>query len=84
LHDKLGISSVKELEAAVKAHKISKLEGFGAKSEEDILNGLELLKSGMKRMLLGHALPTALEIEGRLKKLRDVEAVSIAGSLRRR
>jgi len=82
LYDKLKISNLKQLEAAVKSHKISRLATFGKKSEEDISKGVELFKRGRERMLLGYALPTALEIENRLKKV--VKQVSAAGSLRRR
>lgn len=84
LHEKLKISSVRQLEEAAAKHKIAKLANFGKKSEEEILKGIELHKSGISRMLLGHALPMALDIESRLKKLESAGKVSIAGSLRRR
>ena len=83
LHEKLKISSIADLEKAAKQGKISKLFGFGEKSEEDILKGIELVKRGQARMLLGIALPTALEIESRLKKLNEVIQINVAGSLRR-
>lgn len=83
LHEKLKISSIKQLEKAAKQHKIAKLFGFGEKSEEDILKGIELIKSGKKRMLLGIALPIAKELESRLKSLKEVKKVESAGSLRR-
>lgn len=84
LHEKLRISTIAQLEKAAKEHKIRKLPGFGEKSEEDILKGIELVKRGQERMLLGRALSNALEIESRLKKLKDVIQINIAGSLRRR
>jgi DNA polymerase (family 10) len=83
LYEKLGISTIKQLENAAKGHKISGLGGMGNKSEEDILRGIELLKKGKGRMLLGHVYPTAEEIVGYLKKLNGVQGVEIAGSLRR-
>lgn len=84
LHDKLGIKTVAQLEAAARAHKISQLPGFGEKSEEDILKGIGTFQKGQERMLLGYALPIAAEIEQRLGKLRETIQVSIAGSTRRR
>lgn len=84
LHEKLKISSLKDLDRAVKTHKISKLATFGAKSEEDIRKGLELVKRGQERILLGNAIPIALEIEKRLKVLKEVKSIERAGSLRRR
>src|SRR3989338_2900592 len=84
LHDKLGIRTVAQLEAAAHSHKISKLAGFGAKSEEDILKGVETFKGGQARILLGYELPIAQEIESRLKALKESVRVSVAGSTRRR
>ncbi len=84
LHEKLKISTLRQLEDAVKRHKISGLATFGEKSEEDIAKGIEILKKGRERMLLGYALPAALEMESRLKSLKFVNDASIAGSLRRR
>lgn len=84
LHEKLKIADVKSLEKAAKTGKISRLEGFGKKSEEDILKGIELLKRGHERMLLWNALQISREIEERLKGLRDVIKIVTAGSLRRR
>ncbi len=84
LHDKLGISTVGQLEEAARAHKIGKMRGFGEKSEEDILKGIETFKKGQERMMLGYALPIALEIEQRLRSARGVIRVSVAGSTRRR
>src|ERR1700722_19397182 len=40
LHDKLGLKSVAELEAACKAGKVAKLEGFGEKTQAKILEGI--------------------------------------------
>lgn len=84
LHEKLGISTLKQLEDSVKKRRISKLETFGQKSEEDIAKGIEILKKGRERLLLGYALPTAIEMESMLKSLKFVDDASIAGSLRRR
>ncbi|MBW3022195.1 DNA polymerase/3'-5' exonuclease PolX [Candidatus Woesearchaeota archaeon] len=83
LFSKLKVSTLKLLESAAKKGKIRKLEGFGEKSEEDILRGLELLKLSKGRILLGFALPVAEEIKSRLKVLKEVDNVEIAGSIRR-
>lgn len=83
LYHKLGIKSVKQLESAAKAGKIRKLPRFGEKSENDILKGIEIYKQGTRRMLLGTAWPIVQEIISRLKKLKEVRKISIAGSARR-
>ena len=84
LHEKLHIASLKDLEKAAQEHKISKLESFREKSEENILKGISFVKGSGGRMLLGNALPIATEIEERLKSLKEVQKVIVAGSIRRR
>ncbi len=84
LYKKLKITSLAQLEAAAKAGKLKKLEGFGAKSEQDILRGLGIIKQGAARPLLGIALPLAREFAERLSKIEGVKKAEPAGSLRRR
>lgn len=83
LYEKLHIKSIKELEEAVKRHRLLKLRGFGAKTEENILRAIEFYKKGQHRILLGVALPIAEEIVSKLKKLKEVHNINYAGSLRR-
>ncbi len=84
LHSKLKIQSVEDLEKAAKAHRISKIKGFGEKTEADIIKGIEMVKAGKKRMLVGFAMPIARELEKRLKSLNLVSDAVVAGSFRRR
>ncbi len=83
IYDKLKISTLKELEKAAKSHKLRNLFRMGAKTEENILRGIELYKRGKKRMLLGEAYPLAQSIIESLKELSPVKRISPAGSLRR-
>lgn len=84
LYQKLGIRNLKDLEKAAKAHKIASLFGFGEKTEKNILEGITFLKRSKGRFLLGDILAKAREIESKLKSLKEVEKVSLAGSFRRR
>ncbi len=84
LYEKLGIRTVKDLEAAAKDHKIAPLFGFGEKTEKNILEGIEFLKRSKGRFLLGEILPKAREVEEALKNLKEVEKVEACGSVRRR
>ncbi|MBN2422885.1 DNA polymerase/3'-5' exonuclease PolX [Candidatus Woesearchaeota archaeon] len=84
LYDKLKIDSLAKLEKALEQHKIQSLEGFGEKSEQDILERLKLMKKGQERMLLGLALPIAKELKSKLEKLKQAKKIVIAGSLRRK
>lgn len=84
LYQKLDIRTVAELEAAAKAGKIAKLEGFGAKKEENILKGIGFAKSAGGRFVLGFEMAEIREIENRLGKLSGAERVTVAGSARRK
>jgi len=84
LFNKLKIQNIAGLKKAAQEHKIAALKGFGAKSEENILKGVDLHEKGQERMLLGVALQIADEIVGRLKRVKGVNHIEPAGSLRRR
>jgi len=83
LYQKLGVKNLKDLEKAVKAHKIAPLFGFGEKTEKNILQGLEFLKQSKGRFLLGEIMPTVKEVIERLKGRGEVKEISVAGSVRR-
>ena len=84
LYQKLGIRNLKDLEKAAKAHKIASLFSFGKKTEKNILEGIKFLKRSKGRFLLGDILPTVKEIEEKLKNLKEVQKISVAGSVRRK
>ncbi len=84
LYEKLKICNIEELESAAKQGKIRSLEGFREKTEENILQGIQMYRSAQERFLLGYTLPIAEEIERKLKDLREVTRMSLAGSIRRR
>ena len=83
LYQKLGVTDVKSLEKAVKAHKIAPLEGFGEKTEKNILQGLAFLKRDKGRFIIGEIMPVAKKVLEQLKQRKEVKRASIAGSLRR-
>lgn len=83
LYQKLGVANLKDLEKAAKADKISSLFGFGKKTQENILQGIEFVKRSKGRFLLNEIMPKAKEICDRLKEIKEVKRVDVAGSLRR-
>jgi DNA polymerase (family 10) len=83
LYQKLHIKTLADLEKAAKTGKIEKLPRFGPKVQENILRGIEFVKGGQGRMLLGFALPLVRKMEKRLAELKEVEKVVVAGSVRR-
>ncbi len=82
-YNKLKVRSLKDLEKAAKNGRIRKLEGMGEKSEQHILDSIEFLKRSGGRTLLGYAIPTADGVKENLKLLKYVDAVEVAGSIRR-
>jgi DNA polymerase (family X) len=82
LYSKLHVKNIKDLEAVARSGKIRKIEGLGAKTEENIIRSINNSKLYSKRMLLGYALPIADEIVNYMKK-SDIMQISVAGSLRR-
>jgi DNA polymerase (family 10) len=80
----LRINSVEDLEAAIKQGKLSGLNGFGVKKEENILRGIELYKASKGRFLLGDILPIANSLEDAFKKMEFIQKINVAGSIRRR
>jgi DNA polymerase (family 10) len=83
LYQELGISSVSELTAAIKAGRLQDLKGFGAKSEEKLLRGIELLERGSGRVLLNVATDTATAMVAAISAVPGCLRCTWAGSLRR-
>jgi DNA polymerase (family 10) len=83
LSRELGIASVDDLAAAVKAGRLDGLAGFGARSAERIGAGLEVYRQGRERALLDVALATATAMVERLSATPGCQRCAYAGSLRR-
>jgi DNA polymerase (family X) len=86
LHESLGISSIAELKAAAEAGKIRNIKGFGAKTEEKLLETIASHRQrgrGQDRLHLHRALQAAEQVANYLRTARDVADISFAGSLRR-
>jgi DNA polymerase (family X) len=81
-HD-LGVSSVDELAAAIKAGRLEGLAGFGARSEERLASGIEVYRQGRERVLLDVALHTATTTVAALSVVPGCQRCTYAGSLRR-
>lgn len=84
LYQKLKVKNVSDLEKAARTGKISRLPGFGKKSEENILKGLEFIKKSGGRFVLGFVDAQIEEIKNNLAKIKGVSKVMVAGSIRRR
>jgi len=82
----LGVTTLAELKAAAREHRLRTLPGLGAKVEENVLKevGRKKKATGPPRALLGQALPPLLEAVEELRKHPASDRVSEAGSARRR
>ncbi|MFB6353449.1 MAG: DNA polymerase/3'-5' exonuclease PolX [Halobacteriales archaeon] len=83
LYEALGVTDLDDLEAAAQAGEIRELHGYGAKTEQNILEHLPFARQADERTLLADARPLADDL---VEYLTDAEAVrrcAPAGSLRR-
>ncbi len=81
-HD-LGVASVDDLAAAIKAGRLDGLAGFGVRSGERIAGGIEVYRQGRERVLLDVALHTATTMVAALSAVPGCQRCAYAGSLRR-
>ena len=72
-----------ELEYACHENRLVDLKGFGKKSQENILAGIEKMKVYNQRRLYAEVVSEAQNLVQYLKKNKNISAISIAGSLRR-
>src|SRR5206468_3256350 len=79
MYQELGISSVDELREAVEDHRLAGLKGFGARTEENIVRGLQQLGASGERVHVNIALELAEELLGELGALKQVRRSAYAG-----
>lgn len=84
LHERLGVTTIEDLEAALIAEKVAPLGGFGAKTAANVAAGVDAFRRHHDRTPIGVALPVAESIARELAALPAVLRVEPAGSVRRR
>jgi len=84
LYEEIGVDSVESLKVACEMGHIAPLSGFGEKSQQKYLEGIELLRryQGRSRMDVGLLYGQALE--ERVSTIPGVIRAELAGSARRR
>jgi DNA polymerase (family X) len=86
LHEALGITSIAELRAAAEAGRIKNIPGFGAKTEQRLLEAITAKRQRGKtaeRLHLHHAFRIAEQVANYLRTIGDAGDLTVAGSLRR-
>ncbi len=79
----LGVDTIEKLEAACKAGKVAELDGFGEKTQTNILEGIQMKRTYASKHRLGDALKVAEPLLESLREHEDVIRCDTAGSLRR-
>lgn len=83
LYEQLGITNLDELEKAAREKKVRALKGMGVKTEMEILRSIELVRKHQGEVLLPLARELAQEMAACVRDAPGVQAVSVAGGVRR-
>jgi DNA polymerase (family 10) len=84
LYEKLNIKSIAELREACEKQRLRLIDGFGAKTEENILKNITHLERTSDKHLYPQAFESAEKIIALLKQIKGVKHCDYAGSLRRK
>ena len=84
IYNQLHVQSIAELEQACKDNKVAVLPGFGKKTQDKILQGIELLAQHAGRFLYPVAEDEAVRMRAALSTIPEIVRMQVAGSLRRR
>jgi DNA polymerase (family 10) len=83
LHKELHINSLEELRAACQSHRVRDLHGFGAKTEQAILAGLDFAAQAEERVLWAEADQLVQELLAHMRGCPALAEIAPAGSYRR-
>lgn len=84
LHHELGIETIDKLQQECEAGNVTKLKGFGDKTQDKILEGIRFLGTVGNRVRIDLALAVGELLLNSIRALPDVQAAELCGSLRRR
>ncbi|RCW50491.1 MULTISPECIES: DNA polymerase/3'-5' exonuclease PolX [unclassified Halanaerobium] len=87
LYYELGLKSVAELREALENNKVRELKGFGPKSEQKLLKGLQNYKKYVDRIIISQAVEEADKLINALKNSVEegiIKNIEVCGSTRRR
>lgn len=84
LHQELGVETLDQLRSAAEQGRIQTIYGFGARSQQAILDALSSASQRQPRYRLSEVAPVAAALLAELQRAPGVRQVVAAGSLRRR
>ena len=83
LFKELGISSLDELRAACEAGRVESLKGFGKKTQDKILAGIDLAAHAHDRIYWARADEVVQELLVHMRQIKGIRQMEVAGSYRR-
>ncbi|MFU8794735.1 MAG: DNA polymerase/3'-5' exonuclease PolX [Dethiobacteria bacterium] len=83
LYETLEITTLAELEYACRENRLVNLKGFGLKTQQNILEGIEFLRRYQGRYFYSEAHRIALVLLERVMEFPAIGEASLAGSIRR-
>ena len=84
LYQELDIQTLEQLHRAARDGQISHVPGFGARTEQRILDAIEARQSKKKRFRIDLAEQVVRPLVAYLKSLKETRRIEVAGSFRRR
>jgi DNA polymerase (family X) len=84
IYEKLEVKTIGELEYACKENRLLDLDGFGKKTQNNILKGIENMKKFQGQFLYGEVFHLAEEIKRQVQQSGLADRSEITGSIRRR
>ncbi|WP_432352124.1 DNA polymerase/3'-5' exonuclease PolX [Sporosarcina sp. A2] len=83
LHEELGIDSIESLKEACEKNEVSKLSGFGKKTEEKLRHEIQQLSERKTSFPLWQMVKLVEQVELILDEIEEISKYSVAGSYRR-
>ncbi|MHB8968945.1 MAG: DNA polymerase/3'-5' exonuclease PolX [Pirellulaceae bacterium] len=83
LFRQLGVTTLEQLRAACESQQVRSLKGFGAKTEQAILDGMHVAETAAQRVLWADADEIVATLREHLHACPAVERLEFAGSYRR-
>lgn len=83
LYKELNVTDANTLRTVCEDHSIKSIRGFGDKTIQNIVQGLDQLGARPERLPIATMLPVAEAIEQYLASIEEIKQFSLAGSLRR-
>ena len=83
LWQELDVTSLESLEEAAQTGRLADLDGFGEKTQDNILANIQQLKAYRQRRRYADALEAARPVLKKLRAVPDVQRAELSGALRR-